>query len=86
MNVQLVSNDSALVDLLSDACRQSLNDLSIQTRWPLPAVDLRGLVVLDLDGMARPSDIDPREIERAGNVILVCSPEWAAAPDRAARA
>jgi diguanylate cyclase (GGDEF)-like protein len=83
MNVQLVSNDSALIDLLSDACRQSLNDLSVQARWPLTAVDLHGLVVLDLDGVARLSDIDPVEVEHAGNVILVCSPEWVAGLDRA---
>ena len=73
MDVHLISKDASLIEAFGTACRQGLHDLSVHTRWPQACHGPRSVVVLDVDDLGRLSDIDPEDVQRCGNAVLVCS-------------
>ena len=83
MNVHLVSRDSALVEQFRAICRRGLYDLTVSQRWPVAALEERAVVFLDLEGLSRPADIEPKDLQRLGHVVLVCSAELARSLDAA---
>lgn len=73
MSFRLVSNDAALVESFQRVCAQELVELVIEPAWPLEKCGPRDVVFLDLERLGDPGEVDPREVARLGNVVLIAA-------------
>jgi diguanylate cyclase (GGDEF)-like protein len=76
MNVCVVTKDAAVIEVLTDLCREEHHELGVRSLWPPGPGDCAHLVFLDVDCLGRMSEVDPSPLA-SGGLVLVCSADQA---------
>ncbi|NIA20895.1 MAG: diguanylate cyclase [Anaerolineaceae bacterium] len=82
MKVCLVSTDESVIDTLGKVCHEESCDLSVQGYWPVSDGEVRQVILLDLELLGRPSEVDPESLRQVGDVVLICPAEMAGELDK----